>query len=129
MDKLEKLRESLREFARERDWEKFHSPKNLAMALSVEAAEIAEIFQWLTEDESRRLSETKLSALQQEIADVFIYLINLSDKFSIDILKAAEDKLQHNRTKYPAHIVRGKADKYTAYSSGEDTYTKLHSFD
>ncbi|MBF0465749.1 MAG: nucleotide pyrophosphohydrolase [Nitrospirae bacterium] len=87
------------------------------MALSAEAAEIVEIFQWLTEDESRRLSDSKLNNLRQEIADVFIYLINLSDKFSIDLIKEAEDKLQLNRRKYPAHIVKGKADKYTEYDT------------
>lgn len=117
MERLENLKESLREFVRERDWEKFHSPKNLSMALSAEAAEIVEIFQWLTEDESRRLSDSKLNNLRQEIADVFIYLINLSDKFSIDLIKEAEDKLQLNRRKYPAHIVKGKADKYTEYDT------------
>ncbi|QWR78847.1 nucleotide pyrophosphohydrolase [Candidatus Magnetomonas plexicatena] len=87
------------------------------MALSAEAAEIVEIFQWLTEDESRSLSESKLSGLRQEIADVFIYLINLSDKFSIDLIKEAHDKLEINCKKYPAHIVKGKADKYTEYDT------------
>ncbi|MBF0345279.1 MAG: nucleotide pyrophosphohydrolase [Nitrospirae bacterium] len=105
----------LKEFARERDWEKFHTPKNLAMALSVEVAELVEIFQWMDEEESRTLEPKKLRHLREEIGDVLIYLTNLADKFDIDPLEAAIEKLQHNRDKYPASIVRGKATKYTDY--------------
>ncbi|MBF0537887.1 MAG: nucleotide pyrophosphohydrolase [Nitrospirae bacterium] len=112
---IEDLRIELREFARERDWEKFHSPKNLAMALSVEVAEVVEIFQWMKEQESTTLDADKLRHLREEIGDVLIYLTNLADKFDIDPLEAATEKLHRNREKYPADVVRGKAAKYTEY--------------
>ncbi|WP_200873722.1 nucleotide pyrophosphohydrolase [Candidatus Magnetobacterium casense] len=112
---IEDLRKELREFARQRDWEKFHTPKNLAMALSVEVAEVVEIFQWLTQQESTTLDADKLRHLREEIGDVFIYLTNLADQFDIDPLEAAMEKLRHNRDKYPADVVRGKAAKYTEY--------------
>ncbi|KJU85127.1 NTP Pyrophosphohydrolase MazG-like protein [Candidatus Magnetobacterium bavaricum] len=112
---IEDLRKELREFARQRDWEKFHTPKNLAMALSVEVAEVVEIFQWMKEQESTTLDESRLRHLKEEIGDVFIYLVNLADKFGIDPLEAAMEKLRRNREKYPADVVRGKAAKYTEY--------------
>jgi NTP pyrophosphatase (non-canonical NTP hydrolase) len=105
----------LRRFAAERDWEQFHSPKNLAMALSVEVAEIVEVFQWLTEDQSRKLDGEKLDKVKEEIADVMIFLTNLADKLGIDPLDAAKEKIEKNRKKYPANIVKGKAHKYTEY--------------
>ena len=110
---MEELKTYIKEFIRVRDWEQYHAPKNLAMALSAEAAEILEIFQWKkTEDE---LSEKELSALRQEIGDVLIYLIELADKFGIDIIEAAREKMLLNESKYPAEKVKGKADKYTEY--------------
>jgi dCTP diphosphatase len=112
---MEELAERLRQFARQRDWQQFHSPKNLAMALSVEASEIVELFQWLTEEESERLGGDKLERLREEIGDVLIYLVNLADKFSIDPLEAARRKVDKNEEKYPARVVRGRADKYTDY--------------
>jgi len=112
---MKELRQQLREFAKERDWGQFHSPKNLAMALSVEVAEIVEIFQWLTEEESRNLNADRLQSVKEEIADVMIFLTNLADKLGIDPLEAAKEKVQINREKYPASIVKGKADKYTEY--------------
>ena len=112
---MKELAQKLREFARERDWDQFHSPKNLAMALSVEVAEIVEIFQWLTEEQSLSLNVEKLQKVKEEIADVMIFLINLADKLGIDPLEAAMDKIEENRKKYPANIVRGKANKYTEY--------------
>lgn len=112
---MKELVSQLREFAKERDWEQFHSPKNLAMALSVEVAEIVEIFQWLTEDQSRRLDGEKLDKVKEEIADVMIFLTNLADKLGIDPLDAAKEKIEKNRKKYPANIVKGKAHKYTEY--------------
>lgn len=112
---MEELINKLREFARERDWEQFHSPKNLAMALSVEVAEIVEIFQWLKQDESRHLPPDKIEKVKEEIADVMIFLTNLSDKLGIDLLEAAKEKLEINKKKYPANIVKGRADKYTEY--------------
>lgn len=109
------LMHDLRAFAAERDWEKFHSPKNLAMALSVEAAEIVEHFQWLTQEESASLPPEKLKEVGDEIGDVLIYLMRLADTLDLDPLVAARDKLEQNRQKYPADAVRGKADKYTEY--------------
>jgi len=111
MDTLDDFRKRLREFARERDWEQFHSPKNLSMALIVEAAELVEHFQWLTESQSARLDPKTFQAVEQEIADVFIYLVRLSDLLGIDLLDAAARKIALNEKKYPADEVRGKADK------------------
>lgn len=113
---MEELIQKLREFAKERDWEQFHSPKNLAMALSVEVAEIVEIFQWLTEDESRNLNTDKLQRAKEEIADVMIFLTNLADKLGIDPLEAAKEKIKINKKKYPVNIVKGKSQKYTEYN-------------
>ncbi len=108
---LRRLRERLREFARARDWEQFHSPKNLAAALIVEAAELLEHFQWLTPEESERLSPAQRQAVAEEIADVFIYLVRLSDRLGVDLLEAAARKIEKNEKKYPADEVRGSAKK------------------
>lgn len=115
MQSINELAEKIREFAKVREWEKYHSPKNLAMALSVEAGELVEIFQWLSEDESRQLSEDKIDELKDEMADVFIYLLNLSDKFDIDLIDSTVRKIAKNEKKYPVSLVKGKADKYTKY--------------
>jgi NTP pyrophosphatase (non-canonical NTP hydrolase) len=106
------LTEALRRFAAERDWEQFHSPKNLAAALSVEAAELLEHFQWLTEDQSRNLSAEQRAAVAHEAADVFLYLLQLTDKLQIDLATAAREKLALNAAKYPAAQVRGSSRKY-----------------
>jgi len=110
---MEELIKRLRQFAKERDWEQFHSPKNLAMALSVEVAEIAEHFQWLTQQESWNLDTEKRSAVRDEIADVMIFLAMLSDKLGIDPISAANEKMALNARKYPVNLSKGKADKYT----------------
>jgi len=112
---MENLVKELREFAKERDWEQFHSPKNLAMALVVEAAEIVEHFQWLTQEQSKSLPTDKLEEIKAEIADVMIFLTNLADKLGIDLLEAAKEKIEKNKKNYPAAKVRGKALKYTEY--------------
>jgi dCTP diphosphatase len=112
---LKGLRDGIRAFIEERDWEQFHSPKNLAMALSVEMAEILEHFQWLTQEESRNLPPEKLAEVREEIGDVMIYLTELAEKLGIDPLEVAKAKLEINSKKYPAALVRGKADKYTEY--------------
>ncbi len=112
---LEELVHKLRAFAKKRDWEKYHSPKNLAMALSVEVAEIVELFQWMTEKQSRKLNKEKIEELKEEIGDVMIYLTKLADKFGIDVIDAAEKKLRINEKKYPAKVVRGKSKKYNEY--------------
>ena len=108
---IDELRQRLREFARERDWEQFHSPKNLAMALIVEAAELVEHFQWLTQAQSQTLDTEKREQVAQELADIFIYLVRLADRLDIDLLDAAERKIVLNARKYPADRVRGSARK------------------
>jgi NTP pyrophosphatase (non-canonical NTP hydrolase) len=112
---IEQLAKHLRRFAAERDWEQFHSPKNLAMALSVEVAEIVEHFQWLTEPQSRELDAAKRAEVEQELADALIYLVRLADQLQIDLLEAAGRKLALNEAKYPAEQVRGSARKYSEY--------------
>jgi NTP pyrophosphatase (non-canonical NTP hydrolase) len=109
------LRSKIAAFIDERDWEQFHSPKNLAMALSVEVAEIVEHFQWLTEEQSRTLPPEKLAEVREEIGDVMIYLTELSEKLGLDPVEAAKSKLEINRQKYPAELVKGKASKYTEF--------------
>ncbi len=113
---ITEIAKELAEFARERDWDQFHNPKNLAMALSVEASELVEIFQWLTADESINLPKNKLQAVQEELGDIFIYLIRFADKAGIDLLQVAKDKIKLNRSKYPPEKVKGKAHKYTEYA-------------
>ena len=107
------LIESLRTFAKERDWGQFHAPKNLACALSVEAAELLEHFQWLTEEQSSHLSDEKKRQVAEEMADVFLYLLQLSDKLGIDLLEAARLKLIANGEKYPVERAHGSSKKYT----------------
>jgi NTP pyrophosphatase (non-canonical NTP hydrolase) len=112
IDTLAQLAAAVREFGRERDWHLYHSPKNLTSALIVEAAELLEPFQWLTQEQSRNLSAEKTEAVRQEMADVFIYLISLANCLDIDLIKAAEDKLAINAAKYPVEKARGNAAKY-----------------
>jgi dCTP diphosphatase len=111
MDSIDALKRRLREFAQARDWEQFHSPKNLSMALIVEAAELLEHFQWLTQDQSRKLPASTLREVEMEMADVFIYLTRLADLLGVDLLDAAARKIALNEAKYPAGEVRGSADK------------------
>lgn len=113
MDSLTKLTHKLRKFAEERDWEQFHSPKNLAMALIVEAAELVEHFQWLTPEQSYQLDAEKLEEVRQEIGDVLIYLTRIADRLGIDPVDAAHDKMAINAAKYPANLVFGSAVKST----------------
>jgi dCTP diphosphatase len=110
---MQELKNLIKEFIQVRDWEQYHAPKNLAMALNVETAEILEIFQWKESEQKLTLEEQE--ALSQEIGDVLIYLIELADKVGIDIIKAAKHKLALNEKKYPAEKVKGKAKKYTEY--------------
>jgi NTP pyrophosphatase (non-canonical NTP hydrolase) len=106
------LRTALREFTAEREWEPFHSPKNLAMALAGEAGELLEVFQWLTEAESRALDAKALAAARDEVADVLLYLVRLADQLGIDPLAEARRKLADNARKYPVEKARGNARKY-----------------
>ena len=115
MDPITSLQQKLRSFSNDRDWNQFHSPKNLAMALSVESAELLEVFQWLSEEESKQLSNEDLEKARMEIADVFIYLLRIADKLNIDLRTAAEDKISVNERKYPSKLVKGSAKKYTEY--------------
>jgi dCTP diphosphatase len=112
---IESLRAELRVFARERDWEQFHSPKNLAMALAVESAEVLEHFQWLTEAESAALTPERKSAVAAELCDVLFYLVRLADRLDVDLGAASAAKLAANAAKYPVDRVRGSARKYDEY--------------
>jgi len=109
------LRDLVRQFVSERDWDKFHTPKNLATALSVEASELLEPFQWLVSGDKSELDEAKLTAIRHEMADVLAYLIGLADKLEVDLYQALIEKMVLNRAKYPVHKVHGKAHKYSAY--------------
>ncbi len=110
---LKELMINIRAFAQRRDWDQFHSPKNLAMALSVEVAEVVEHFQWLTPEESNSLSADKIERIKEEIGDVMIYLTRLADRLGIDPVQAAEDKMRINEKKYPVEKAKGLAVKYT----------------
>lgn len=112
-DAIQEIVEALRRFAVERDWDQFHSPKNLSIALSVEASELLERFQWLTEEQSKRLSTDELHAVSEEMADVFLFLLRLADKLDVDLLRASWLKLELNAKKYPIEKSRGKSTKYT----------------
>jgi len=113
MNPFEDLKIKLRQFADQRDWNQFHSPKNLAMALSGEVGELLEHFQWLSEAESQSLSSEKMSQVADEIADVQLYLIRLADKLDINLAEVAVNKIAKNAAKYPVDKAKGRADKYT----------------
>lgn len=110
---LDSLRSDLRRFAEARDWQQFHTPKNLAMALSVEAAELLECFQWLTPEQSAGLAAADRRAVEEEAADVLLYLLRLTDVMEIDLLDAARRKIAVNARKYPVRLSRGSARKYS----------------
>ncbi|MCC2973389.1 nucleotide pyrophosphohydrolase [Massilia sp. IC2-476] len=112
---LIRLRELVRTFVDERDWDQFHTPKNLASALSVEAAELLEHFQWLQHGRLEELGPDKLVQVRHEMADVLVYLVRLADKLDVDLFKAVQEKMVLNREKYPAEQVRGDARKYYEY--------------
>ena len=112
---LARLRELVRVFVNERDWDQFHTPKNLASALSVEAAELLEHFQWLQHGRIEELGDAKLAEVRHEMADVLVYLVRLADKLDVDLFAAVQDKMVLNREKYPAELVRGDARKYDEY--------------
>lgn len=114
-DYFQDLAERLRQFADERDWDQFHSPKNLAMALIVEAAELVEEFQWLDLEESADPGPEQRRRMEREIADVLIYLVRLADKLGVNLPAAVEEKLADNECKYPADRVRGSSAKYDRY--------------
>lgn len=112
---FDQIRKRVRQFVVERDWDQFHSPKNLSMALIVEAAELVEHFQWLTEEQSGSLSPEKLAEVELELADIQIYLISLAEKLKLDLVAAAGKKLALNAQKYPVDKARGNSKKYSEY--------------
>lgn len=114
---LQDLQSRLRQFAIDRDWEQFHAPKNLAMALAVEAGELMEHYQWLSEEQSENLDQQQLQTVGFEVADVFIFTVRLADRMGIDLADLVEKKIKINEGKYPADKVRGSAKKYTEYVS------------
>jgi dCTP diphosphatase len=109
---VDELVREIRRFNSEREWERFHTPKNLAMGMSIEAAELMEHFLWLTGEESMSIPPEKREQVRDELADVFIYLINMADKLDIDLESAALEKLKKNEIKYPVHKAKGNAKKY-----------------
>lgn len=117
-DKVENndpLLRELQEFYQERDWEQFHSVKNLVMDLAAETGELVELFRWLTEEQSNQLDERTLQEVRGEIADIYKCIIYLSYKLGIDPIEATYQKLEIMKKKYPAEACRGKTLKYTAY--------------
>lgn len=114
-DSLNELKQKLEDFVQARDWAQFHSPKNLAMAMIVEAAELVEHFQWNTEAESHELSAEKREQVGHEIADTFVYLLRISQVLNIDLIEATNNKIALNALKYPVEKARGKNNKYTDY--------------
>jgi len=117
MDSLTETTEKIRRFRDARDWMKFHSPKNLACSISIEAGELLEVFQWAGADQGQAIAKEKKTEVAHELADVAIYLIELADILGIDLVEAISDKLALNEAKYPAEQVRGSSKKYTEYSS------------
>ena len=112
---LHAIRDTIRTFVEERDWDQFHTPKNLACALSVEVAELLEHFQWLQHGRLEELGPDKLDQVRHEMADVLVYLVRLADKLDVDLFAAVQEKMVLNREKYPAELVRGDARKYYEY--------------
>lgn len=113
VDGMLDLRNRLRAFAAERDWDQFHAPKNLAIALSVEASELLEHFQWLSEKDSSALPPQTLAKVREEMADVLLYLIRLADKLDVDLIEASRNKIEINAAKYPVDTARGSSKKYS----------------
>jgi len=109
---IKQIQEQLSEFASDRDWEQFHTPKNLTMALSVEASELVEIFQWLTPEQSSNLNDKQINAVNEEVADVAIYLLRLCDVLGINLSDVVENKIKVNGDKYPVDLSKGNAKKY-----------------
>lgn len=112
MDRLDALRTQLAQFANARDWDQFHNPKNLAMALIAEAGELVEHFQWLSPQQAENLPAETKAEIALEIADVLLFLLRLADKLDIDPIAAAEQKMKLNAEKYPVEKSKGNAKKY-----------------
>lgn len=114
-DEVQALLQELKQFAEERNWEQFHSPKNLSMALTVEAAELQEHFQWDSEQESSQLDDAKKQLVSYEIADIFIYLLRICERLDVDLVSVTKEKIAINHQRYPAEKVKGSSKKYTEY--------------
>lgn len=119
VDQYSEIRQRLREFVAERDWAQFHTPKNLASALTVEAAELLEIFQWLPTGKANELDEQARTAIRHEMADVLNYLVMLADALDVDLFAASMEKIVLNAIKYPVAQVKGDARKYTEYEAAK----------
>ena len=115
-DSLQDLRIRINSFVSERDWAQFHTPKNLAMAMIVEAAELVEQFQWDTPADSQHLSTEKREAVAHELADTFVYLLRIAEVLEIDLIRAANEKINLNAKKYPVDKAKGSNAKYTKYT-------------
>jgi len=109
---IDKIKKIINKFAKDRNWDQFHTPKNLSMALSVEASELVEIFQWLNDEESKTLDEKNLQSVREEIADILIYLIRISHKLDIDLQESVLEKIKINEIKYPIELAKDNAIKY-----------------
>ncbi|NIQ95934.1 MAG: nucleotide pyrophosphohydrolase [Desulfuromonadales bacterium] len=118
---LQQLKDRMDRFVKERDWEQFHSPKNLSMSIAIEAAELMEHFQWLTVEQSKQLSPDELSEIGEELADIVIYSLSLSNVLGLDLSQTIVDKMAKNIRKYPRDKVRGKAHKYTYYQRQDES--------
>jgi dCTP diphosphatase len=116
---LQQLKEKMAAFVREREWEQFHTPKNLSMSIAIEAAELMEHFQWLTVEESKNLPSDALAELGEELADIVIYALSLSNVLGLDLSETILAKMEKNIRKYPSEKVRGKSHKYTYYAKDE----------
>ena len=112
---VDALKKSIEEFANDRDWEQFHTPKNLACALSVESAELLEIFQWMSEEEQKNISDEKKEAISEELSDILTYVVRLAGVMNINLSNSIEKKVKKNAKKYPAELVRGSSKKYDEY--------------
>jgi NTP pyrophosphatase (non-canonical NTP hydrolase) len=115
------LKERMATFVRERDWEQFHTPKNLSMSIAIEAAELMEHFQWLTVEQSKSLEAEALQDISEELADIVIYSLSMSNFLELDLADTILKKMEKNIRKYPKEQVRGKAHKYTYYRDGDDS--------
>jgi NTP pyrophosphatase (non-canonical NTP hydrolase) len=118
---LQDLKDRMAQFVRERDWEQFHTPKNLAMSIAIEAAELMEHFQWLTVEESKKLQPEQLVDIGEELADIIIYSLSLSNTLGLDLSQTVLAKMEKNSRKYPSEKVKGKSHKYTYYQDNDDS--------
>jgi len=117
---IHELKERMATFVRERDWQQFHSPKNLSMSIAIEAAELMEHFQWLTAEQSQQLKREALQEIGEELADIVLYSLSMANFLQIDLAETIDAKMAKNERKYPIDKVRGKAHKYTSYLQQEE---------